>query len=409
MKIVMMACTPRGFEAMRRAADGLRARCPGADIVQCGRCAAVPGYEDGPGLRESTARWFPQADALVFFAAAGIAVRCIAPFVRDKFRDPAVLSVDENGKFAIALLSGHVGGANRLCLLLAGVLGAQPVITTATDGRGLFAADVYASENGLFLHDREAARRASARLLAGETLSMYWEDAFAGGWIRAGAQGGSWIPGAGSGIRVAAGRGSADILVTCRRLAGDLPGALYLVPRAVTLGIGCRRGTSCEAIEAAVGQVLGRTGVFRQALCGIASIDLKRGEPGLHAFAQKEGLPLTFYTAQELGEVGKGISAESQAGSREGEREARKEPQQAGLQAWPEGTAQGTVQETAQAEAPWTFSESAFVREVTGVGCVCERSAVRLAGPRARLLEKKNSLHGVTVAFAAAGIGHLNK
>ena len=137
MKIVMMACTARGFEAMRRCEKSLKEILPAVEILTYGRCSHVSGFEDKPKLSELTAEWFERADALVFFTAAGIAVRCIAPFVSDKFHDPAVLVVDENTRYVIPLLSGHAGGANRLAGIIAKALDSQPVITTATDGRGL--------------------------------------------------------------------------------------------------------------------------------------------------------------------------------------------------------------------------------------------------------------------------------
>ena len=173
MRIVMMACTARGFEAMHRCAGLTGALMPDAEILETGHSAYVAGFENTPALSELTGEWFGKTDALVYFGAAGIAVRCIAPYVRDKFRDPAVLVIDENARFVISLLSGHAGGANRLCRLFAQALDAAPVITTATDGRGLFAVDTYASENGLALSDRALAKEISARLLAGETVSFY--------------------------------------------------------------------------------------------------------------------------------------------------------------------------------------------------------------------------------------------
>ena len=330
-RIVLLACTERGFETMRRAASALEEQLPDAQILQTGRCACVAGFEDGPRLSVAAARWFPEADALIFIAAAGIAVRCIAPFVRDKFRDPAVLAVDENGRFVISLLSGHAGGANRLCGLLAEALGAQPVITTATDGRGLFAVDVFAAENGLQISDRTTAKQISARILAGEILKIYFEEGLQ--------------PPAGSGNRFendrkgvcrmgvcrTPDRADADIIVSFRYIEGDRKEALYLIPRAVVLGIGCRRGTTVEAVRKAALQILRTSGVFRRAVAGIASIDLKKEEAGLLAFAEEWDLPLTFYAAEELARV------------------------------------------------PGTFSSSEFVRTITGVDCVCERSALLLA------------------------------
>ena len=387
-KIVLLACTERGFETMRRAASVLKKQLPDMEILQTGRCAYVTGFEDGPRLSEATAKWFHETDALIFIAAAGIAVRCIAPFAQDKFRDPAVLVMDENGRFVISLLSGHAGGANRLCGLLAEAVGAQPVITTATDGRGLFAVDVFATENGLQISDRVLAKQISARILAGETLKICFEEApgipadsneivsegkvLSEGEVlsegKALSEGKvlsrenivleSLLENYGRGVIRTEDRSDSDIIVSYRHLDGDRENALYLIPRAVTLGIGCRRGTAAETIQKAVQQVLQISGVFRQALAGIASIDLKKEEVGLHAFAQAWDLALTFYTAEELARV------------------------------------------------PGTFSASEFVRNITGVDCVCERSAVRLAmdrfydGQQAYLLEKKQSLDGVTAALA---------
>ena len=353
----MLACTERGFETMRGAASALKEHLPDMEILQTGRCACVSGFENGPKLSEATAKWFHQADALIFIAATGIAVRCIAPFVQDKFRDPAVLVMDENGKFVISLMSGHAGGANRLCGLLAETVGAQPVITTATDGRGLFAVDVFSAENGLQISDRTIAKQISARVLAGETLHIYFDEAFG-----ISADSGNQFEKYGKGVSRTEERAYADIIVTFRQEEGDRRDALYLIPRAVTLGIGCRKGISSEAIHKAVQQILHTSGVFPQAVSGIASIDLKKEEAGLHAFAEEWNLPLTFYTAEELSRV------------------------------------------------PGTFSTSDFVRNVTGVDCVCERSAVRLAldqdhiGRKSRkdvlLLERKHSLDGVTAALA---------
>lgn len=357
-QIVMLACTERGFETMRRAAAAMGEHLPDMKILQTGRCARVPGFEDGPRLSEAAAEWFYQADALIFIAATGIAVRCIAPFVQDKFRDPAVLVMDENGKYVISLMSGHAGGANRLCALLAEAVGAQPVITTATDGRGLFAVDVFAVENGLQISDRILAKQISARILAGEILKIFFDEE-----CEASAGSGSKLENYGKGICRTGNRTGADIIVSFRQAADDSREALYLIPKIVTLGIGCRKGITSEAVRKAVLKILQTSGVFPQALSGIASIDLKKEEAGLHVFAQEWGLPLTFYTTEELGRL------------------------------------------------PGTFSSSDFVRTVTGVDCVCERSAVRLAmdhsgnsgkegEKQACLLEKKQSLEGVTAALA---------
>ena len=361
MRIVMMACTARGFDAMRRCAGLTGPLMPDAEILETGHSAYVAGFENTPPLSELTREWFGKVDALVYFGAAGIAVRCIAPLVRDKFRDPAVLVIDENARFVISLLSGHAGGANRLCRLFAQALDAQPVITTATDGRGLFAVDTYASENGLALSDRALAKEISARLLAGETVSFYADKLNGCRFcvpVSAKLNGCRFyvpVSAYGQGVMESGERSGADIILSVRREPGDPEKALYLIPRIVTLGIGCRRGTPAEAVAKAAQELLQRSGVFREALSGVASIDLKRDEAGLLAFAKEWDLPLSFFTADELASV------------------------------------------------RGQFSSSAFVREVTGVDNVCERSAVLLAGENGRLLAGKESGGGVTAALGIRG------
>ncbi len=108
--------------------------------------------------------------ALIFVGACGIAVRAVAPWVKDKLSDSPVLVVDEEGRYVIPLLSGHVGGANELARLLASRLGAVPVVTTATDIRGKFAVDVFAQKNGLRIVDREGIVQVSSKVLRGETI-----------------------------------------------------------------------------------------------------------------------------------------------------------------------------------------------------------------------------------------------
>ena len=97
-------------------------------------------------LKETVKKHFSD-DAIIFVGATGIAVRSIAPYVKDKFYDPAVLVIDELGRYVIPLLSGHVGGANELAQYIGGALFATPIITTATDINGAFAVDVFAKKH----------------------------------------------------------------------------------------------------------------------------------------------------------------------------------------------------------------------------------------------------------------------
>ena len=132
------------------------------------------GFGEGKAdLRAWTALAWEASDALLFVGAAGIAVRAIAPHVASKAKDPAVVVIDEAGRFAVPLLSGHLGGANELAQTVARAAGAIPVITTATDVRGVWAVDTWARCEGLAVSNPEAIKRVSARLLSGGRVALY--------------------------------------------------------------------------------------------------------------------------------------------------------------------------------------------------------------------------------------------
>ena len=116
-------------------------------------------------LSEWTAEQFRSKDLLIFIGSTGIAVRSIAPYVQSKKTDPAVIVVDEQGRHAISLLSGHIGGANELTLLVAELTGAEPVITTATDLHGKFAVDAFAARRNLYMDSMPAAKEIAAALV----------------------------------------------------------------------------------------------------------------------------------------------------------------------------------------------------------------------------------------------------
>ena len=135
-------------------------------LPEAERCCYAPPRLEAPGFAALDAGVYGEAfanmDALIFVGACGVAVRSIAPFVRDKKTDPAVLCLDERASFVIPLLSGHIGGANALAARLAGTLGAKAVITTATDVNGKFAVDAWAAQNGCAIEDFALAKRFAA-------------------------------------------------------------------------------------------------------------------------------------------------------------------------------------------------------------------------------------------------------
>ena len=226
---------------------------------------------------------FPVVDALIFVGACGIAVRAIAPFVRNKLSDPGVIVVDELGLQAISLLSGHIGGANELTRRIAASIGAIPVITTATDINHSFTADEWAKNNGLAIASMQAAKRFAAEILRRDVpvhSDFPIEGKLTGGLFR-GAQ------------------GRIGLVISCRK-SEIFEDPLILIPKKLHLGIGCRRGTPAEKIRASVLKVMDDTGIYMKAIAGAASIDVKQDEAGLLDFCKAWELPVHFYSPDEL-------------------------------------------------------------------------------------------------------------
>ena len=271
MNLAFAAFTQRGQTLAQRLADTL-----GGTVTRCGK---------GHPLDAWTQANFACRDGLIFVGATGIAVRAVAPYLQSKATDPAVVVVDEGGTFAISLLSGHLGGANQLARQAAELLGATPVITTATDVRRLFAVDTWAKAQGCRVLEPERIKIVSGKLLAGEriTLRCPWPI-------------GGELP---NGVLLTD-REDCDVDVT---LCPGPTKALHIIPQLLVLGVGCRRGTSEGTITETVTQVLNRLGCAPQALARVCSIDLKAEEPGLVAFCHTWGLPLVTYSAQELEQV----------------------------------------------------------------------------------------------------------
>ena len=269
MTCAYIAFTARGLAL----AQQLAAACPGS---------VARGGADGVRLTDWTAAQFAQSDALIFVGAAGIAVRAIAPHCRSKAADPAVVVLDEGGQFAIPLLSGHLGGANELAQRLAAVCHAVPVITTATDGRGVFAVDEWAKRQNCAVAEPERIRYVSGALLAGQSVC------YAADWAVSG------TPPAG--VEAAAAADRADFALTLTPM-GE---ALHLIPRIAVLGVGCRRGTTAEKLETAFAAFCAEHHFAPQGIVRAASIDLKKDEPGLAAFCRAHGWEMDFYTAAAL-------------------------------------------------------------------------------------------------------------
>jgi cobalt-precorrin 5A hydrolase len=309
----------------------------------------------GPALREA----FGEFAALVCVMASGVVIRSLAPALRGKLEDPAVLCLDEAGRFVIPLLAGHVGGGNALARLLARELGAQAVLTTSSDVQGLLGPDLLALALQAHVTDPGALLAVSAALVNGGVVDLWFDPAEMGraapflaglGGYRAHSAGNS---------ASAASLGAAAVVVTGResdRMIGAPTGALHLVPRWVVAGVGCTRGTSGEVLAAAVKAALSEAGVHPAALRALASVRAKQDEPGVFAAAEELKVPLVFASDDDV---------------------------------------EAAMAAHALLENPW-------VRENVGVGGAAEPAALWAAGNGATLILPKRAGGGVTVALARA-------
>ena len=319
MHVKIISFTDRGFKL----AEAISAAMPSHDTEIVTR-----GISPSAVCEEA----FRYREALVFIGAMGIAVRSAAPYIKDKLTDPPLIVIDEAGRYVIPVLSGHVGGANSFALEIADAIGAEPVLTTATDVSGTFSVDLFAKENGLRIVNREGIAKVSASALKGKAVTMSIKD---------------FPP-----------KEHTDVIVTdqdaddpeshLRSLA-----SIVLCPERYAVGIGCRRGKSFEDILSFARKVLAENGIDEPEIGAVATIGIKKDEPGLIRLSEYWRVPLITFDASVLARV------------------------------------------------PGEFSSSQRVLEAVGVDNVCERAAAAAAGRGYKLTVKKQASDGITIAVAS--------
>lgn len=329
MNISIISFTDRG-----RAVSKKIAKARTSDEIR--QYAKADGFLAYDNVKQFAQTAMQQSDALIFIGAAGIAVRACAPFLQGKDKDPAVVVIDENAKFVISLLSGHIGGANRLTAQLAELLQAIPVITTATDGRGVFAADTWAVEHGCIVKNKEQIKYISGAILRGEKIGLQTEYPIIG-----------TLP---EQIQPCRDAQNGIVVSTRKQTEQKFIHTLHLIPRIVHIGVGCKRNTPPERLQAWVDTQLDALQLDAWSVADISSIDLKRDEQAVLQLAEHYNVPVFFYHAQEL-EAVKG-----------------------------------------------DFPPSAFVRKTTGTDNVCQRSAAK-ASKNGRCLLKKTAQDGMTLSI----------
>jgi cobalt-precorrin 5A hydrolase len=335
--------TPRGADLARRIA----ASFPNAEIYLSSTLTVRKASEHCFGrLFEKLSAVFHHYRGHVFVMAAGIVIRAIAPLIQQKTMDPAVVAADETGRYAVSLLSGHIGGANVLTRRVAEAIGADPVITTATDVNRLPAVDVLATDLGLVIENPEAIKSVHMAILGGEKITCHDPFGLIGHHFT------TWVmPDSGHpDVKANSGADRPGIYVSDVRTT--LPAnILVLRPKSLVAGIGCNRDTPMDEIKACLDQTLERFQCAPHSLGTLATIRIKADEDGLLALAEDLKLPLVFFDQREL-ETARGVCTPSET-----------------------------------------------VEKYVGVKSVCEAAAILAAG-QGELIVPKQKTQNVTVAIA---------
>ena len=262
-------------------AERLKGMFPSAEIIKFNKSATIT-FE----------RKWREAKNLIFIMATGIVVRTISPFLKDKKTDPAVVVMDEKGRFVISLTGGHLGGANELAREIARYIGAEPVITTSSDINDHTALDLWAKEHNLVIDDPSRLPSVATRLINRGFLKIYADPRFS----LEGPCPPDFIP--------VSDPSKADLIITNRiGLRKESQGQIILRPRNLIVGIGCNSGTDALEIEEAVKKVFEKYSLSFNSIHSLATIDLKAKEKGLIDFARRHGFNILIFSPEELNRI----------------------------------------------------------------------------------------------------------
>ena len=223
------------------------------------------------GIKNITEKYFKKDNTIIFISSTGIAVRTIAPYIESKDKDPAVIVIDSTGRFVISLLSGHLGGANDITLKLGSILGAEPIITTATDNLNIDAPDVIAKEKGYIIDDLKMAKEIASMLVNNKKVA-YIEDfvAFNKKIIE--------VP---KGYIKSVTSAEGLVVVTDKYNLDFNKPHLKLIKKNVVLGIGCKKGIPFNHMKEKIFKVLKIYNIDKRAIKSIATVEIKKNEEAI--------------------------------------------------------------------------------------------------------------------------------
>ena len=371
MKLAIISFTENGIKLSQTVAKRLSGRKV-TIYTKCSRYTAedLKVQRVKESLQVWTAQRMAEGDALLFIGACGIAVRAIAPNLTDKLHDVPVLVMDEEGRYVIPILSGHVGGANELARELSDLIDARPVITTATDVQKKFAVDLFAKRNHLEIMNKDGIAKVSTKALAGEQLTIavraqniecyhpkfceVCEEDFTEAenplLREASMHKHDWkVCGVEPPLRLVPYVEDQPVDVVVSEMPDNKNALIWLRPRRYVVGMGCK---DPEELLDFYMKTLEKAMVEPGEVYALASIDKKKDEPGLLAISERMRIPFFTYTAEELNRVGACVHS------------------------------------------------SEFVKAQVGVDNVCERAALAGCGANGTLIYEKQAFDGMTIAIA---------
>ena len=374
MKLAIISFTENGIKLSQTVAKRLSGRKV-TIYTKCSRYTAedLKVQRVKESLQVWTAQRMAEGDALLFIGACGIAVRAIAPNLTDKLHDVPVLVMDEEGRYVIPILSGHVGGANELARELSDLIDARPVITTATDVQKKFAVDLFAKRNHLEIMNKDGIAKVSTKALAGEQLTIavraqniecyhpkfceVCEEDFTEAenplLREASMHKHDWkVCGVEPPLRLVPYVEDQPVDVVVSEMPDNKNALIWLRPKRYVVGMGCRKNKDPEELLDFYMKTLEKAMVEPGEVYALASIDKKKDEPGLLAISERMRIPFFTYTAEELNRVGACVHS------------------------------------------------SEFVKAQVGVDNVCERAALAGCGANGTLIYEKQAFDGMTIAIA---------
>ena len=288
---------------------------------------------------------FYEYDAIIAVMASGILIRSIAPLVESKVTDPAVINIDDNGKFVISALSGHLGGANELAGKVAGLIDATPVITTSTDVNKKLGIDVLAKDLYLSIDNTKEILHFNKAILEGREISLTVNPDMNFDYLF------DYLNNVTLEINVSI-EYSPKVDTDEIHVSFD-EHELTLKERKIVVGIGCRRGKECRFIYDGLKKSLNDLKISHSRVNLLASAEIKKDEKGILELSEKLNIPVEFVEIDKL-----------------------------------------KLFESSD------VSKSEFVYSKFGIYGVCEPSALIMAGFDSELIYKKTSYDGVTIAVA---------